>query len=145
MIAVDTNLLVYAHREELPFHSDAAALVLGLANGSQHWGIPWPCVHEFLAVVTNPRIFREPTPLDLALEAIGSLLACDTLVTLAEGSGYFNVLDTLAKAARVRGAMIHDARIAALCRFHGVRELWSADRDFSRFAGIKVTNPLVAA
>jgi len=145
MIAIDTNLLVYAHREELPFHAEAEALLLDLANGTRRWCIPWPCVHEFIGVITNPRIFREPTPLDQALLAVQTLLSCETLLLLPEGDGYFKVLDAIAKSGRVRGALIHDARIAALCQFHGVRELWSADRDFSRFAGIKIVNPLIAA
>jgi toxin-antitoxin system PIN domain toxin len=143
MIALDTNLLVYAHRREMPFHDDALAVLVGLANGSQRWGIPWPCVHEFLGVVTNPRIFREPTPIELAFDAITALQASNTLEMLAEGEGYLDVLGTLVKPARIQGAIVHDARIAAICRFHGVSELWSADRDFTRFPQLKVRNPLM--
>lgn len=143
MIALDTNLLVYAHRPEMPFHAAAQTLVLALANGSQRWGIPWPCVHEFLGVVTNPRIFREPTPIGVGLDSVIALQASDTLELLSEGDGYFDVLGLLARPARIQGAVVHDARIAAICRFHGVRELWSADRDFTRFPQLKVRNPLL--
>jgi predicted nucleic acid-binding protein len=128
----------------MPFHAEALALVLALANGSQRWAIPWPCVHEFLGVVTNPRIFRDPTPIEAALDAIVALQAGDTLELLSEGEGYLKVLGELVRNARIQGAVVHDARIAAICSYHGVRELWSADRDFSRFPQLKVRNPLLA-
>lgn len=63
MIAVDTNILVYAHREDSLFHEQAYACLESLANGGAPWAIPWPCLHEFLAIVTHPRIYRPPTPL----------------------------------------------------------------------------------
>jgi hypothetical protein len=143
MIAIDTNLLVYAHRPESPFHAPAAALVHGLANGPARWAIPWPCVHEFLSITTHLRIYREPTPLARALEAIRTLQLSPTLELLAEGEAYLDRLADLAQAAHIQGPRIHDARIAALCRYHGVSELWSADRDFNRYTGIKVRNPLL--
>jgi len=68
VIALDTNILVYAHRAESPFHEPARRSVAGLANGASPWAIPWPCLHEFLAVVTHPRIYAPPTPLPRALE-----------------------------------------------------------------------------
>jgi uncharacterized protein len=106
------------------------------------WAIPWPCLHEFLAIVTHPRVYDPPTPLGLALEQVEAWLAAPTLVLLSESDRYWAELRTLVTAGRVMGARIHDARVAALCREHGVRELWSADRDFSRFADFTVTNPL---
>jgi predicted nucleic acid-binding protein len=66
------------------------------------------------------------------------------LVLLAESAQYWSELRGLLSASKVTGPQVHDARIAALCIQHGVRELWSADRDFSRFKGLKVVNPLVA-
>jgi len=66
------------------------------------------------------------------------------LVLLAETPGYWPELRATLKASRVTGSAVHDARIAALCRLHGVRELWTADRDFSRFSGPRAINPLVA-
>jgi uncharacterized protein len=143
MIAVDTNLLVYAHRSDSPFHEEAAALLSKLATGSQRWGIPWPCVHEFIAVVTHPRIYKTPSSLQIALDAVRTLQDCPTQEFLGEGDGYIEQLVTIAMPAKVQGGAIHDARIAAICRYHGVRELWSADRDFSRFGQIKVRNPLL--
>jgi uncharacterized protein len=144
MIALDTNLLVYAHRPDAQFHREASAVLHELAKGTQRWAIPWPCVHEFIAVVTHPRIYKMPTPLDVALGALGALNALATMDFIGEGEGYLERLDEIAKPARVIGGAIHDARIAAICKFHGVKELWSADRDFTRFPQLKTHNPLLA-
>jgi len=143
VIAVDTNILVYAHREDSPFHERAFGRVAELAEGREHWGIPWPCLHEFLAIVTHPRIYTPPTPLGRALDQIDAWLESPTLVLLAEQAAYWPYLRSLLTAGGIFGAQIHDGRIVALCRLHGVRELWSADRDFTRFARFAVVNPLV--
>jgi uncharacterized protein len=143
LIAVDTNILVYAHREDSPFHEPAAKRIAELAEGSATWSIPWPCVHEFLAIVTHPRIYAPPTPLPRALDQVDAWFESPTLVLLAESADHWVTLRAILARGRIAGAQVHDARIAALCRQHGVRELWSADRDFNRVAGLAVVNPLV--
>lgn len=143
MIAVDTNLLVYAHREDSPFHKAAVRRVAELAEGVATWAIPWPCLHEFLAIATHRRIFSPPSTLEEAFAQIDAWLASPSVTLLAESTTHLSTLRGLSMGGRVAGAQIHDARIAALCRQHGVRELWTADRDFSRFPGVTVVNPLV--
>ncbi|MDE0047627.1 MAG: PIN domain-containing protein [bacterium] len=142
MIAVDTNLLVYAHRPEMSFHERARQVLTEAVAAPEPVCVPWPCAHEFLAVVSDPRVFRDPTPIDVALDAARRLLASLSGGFLAEGDGYLDALDQIARPALVQGPLVHDARVAALCRFHGVRVLWSADRDFSRFPDLIVVNPL---
>lgn len=143
MIAVDTNILVYAHREDAPFHSRALKAITGLAEGDAPWAIPWPCLHEFLSIATHPRIFNPPTPLAIAIEQVDSWLESPGLVLLAESDVHWTRLASLLKKGEIVGPRIHDARIAALCLSHGVKELWSADRDFGRFPTLKVKNPLL--
>ena len=142
MIALDTNLLVYAHRNDSPFHDAAKSAVDGLVGSGAVWALPWPCLHEFISVVTSARIFKQPTPLASAFEVLRAMTDSPHARLLAEGPGYLQILQRCALAARLAGPAIHDARIAALCLHHGVRELWSADRDFSRFHELKVRNPL---
>jgi toxin-antitoxin system PIN domain toxin len=142
VIAVDTNLLVYAHREDSPWHLPASDRLVGLAESAGPWAIPWPCIHEFLAIVTHPRIYRPPTPLDIALDQVSAWLESPGLVLLAEGEGYWEALRQAARTGLIVGPQMHDARVAALCQHHGVAELWSADRDFGRFPGLNVRNPL---
>ena len=142
MIAVDTNILVYAHRRDSTFHKRAQVCVRALAEGYGAWAIPWPCVHEFLSIVTNPRIFKAATPVAAALAQVESWRASPSLRLLAEEEGYWPVLAKLVKSNGIRAGKIHDARIAALSLHHGASELLSADRDFSRMAPLVVRNPL---
>jgi hypothetical protein len=143
MIAVDTNVLVYAHREDSEWHTRAAASLAKLAEGKARWAIPWPCLHEFLAIATHPRIFSPPTPLAAALDQVDAWLESPSVVTLAEDVDYWPQLRASLSTARAAGPKVHDARIATLCLLHGVDELWSADRDFHRYPRLHVTNPLV--
>jgi uncharacterized protein len=143
VIAVDTNLLLYAHREDSAFHSRAKAAVEALRRQRVSWAIPWPCLHEFIAIATHPRIYQPASTLQQASGFVEALLACVQLELLVESPGYFEKLKAVATAAKLRGPRIHDARIAALCLHHGVTELWSADRDFSLFPQLTVRNPLV--
>ena len=142
MTAVDTNILVYAHRRDSAFHARATDCVRQLAEGSGPWCIPWPSVHEFMATVTSTRVFKQPTPVAEAWTQVERWLASPMLRLLAEEEGYAQVLGRLLAASRVAGPKIHDARIAALAIFHGASELLTADRDFSRFTELTVRNPL---
>lgn len=144
MIAVDTNLLVYAHRKDSPWHSAAAALLRRLAEGPAMWGLPWPCLHEFLAVVTHPRIYAPPSTAEQAATQVDAWLESPTLSLLHESPEHWQHLRPLVLRGRIAGPRVHDARIAALCLAHGVHELWTADRDFSAFADLRTRNPLVS-
>jgi uncharacterized protein len=143
VIGVDSNLLVYAHRSDSTWHAEAKRRLRELAEGRSAWAIPWPCIHEFLAVVTHPRIYDPPSTLAEALDQVSAWLESPSVVLLAETSSYWAVLSTALTAGRVAGPRIHDGRVAALCELHGVRELWSADRDFGRFPRIRIRNPLI--
>ena len=143
MIAVDTNILVYAHRRDALWHDAAQDCIRGLAEGRITWGIPWPCVHEFLAIVTHPKIYAPPSSLDVALDQVQAWLESPVVELLGETTGHWELLQTQLRNGKIHGPMVHDARIATICLGHGVVELLSADRDFSRFATVKVRNPLV--
>lgn len=143
MIAIDSNLLVYAHRSEGASSDRAYALMQGLTEGRRPWAIPYPCVHEFLRNVTDPRIYAEPTPLEAALHQVSIWDEIPSVRFLSEGGHHLERLSYISLTGRIRGAMIHDARIAAICLEHGVSELWTADRDFGRFPTLKTRNPLV--
>ena len=75
MIAVDTNVLVHAHRKDSPFHERAFAVLRDLAEGMAPWAIPWSCLHEFYAKVTHPRVFDPPSTVDKAIEQVGAWCA----------------------------------------------------------------------
>ncbi len=141
MIALDTNILVYAHRADAPEHERAVRAVEGLASDGAAWGLPWPVAHEFIKVMTG--ISWRPAPLEVALRMVRRLLDAPGCIALAEGSDHLARLESLAAPANAVGPLIYDARIAAICLDHAVSELWTADRDFGRFPQLRVVNPLV--
>ncbi len=104
------------------------------------WAIPWPCVYEFLRVVTHPRVFAPPVPLEVALHDLDQILASPTLRLLSETQRHAEIMQTVVKESGVNGNLVHDAHIAVLCLEHGVSELLTADRDFARFR-LKVVDP----
>ena len=143
MIAVDTNILVYAHRKDSEFHMEAAACMVTLAEGAQPWGIPVSCLHEFLSVVTNPKVFAPASATEQALAQVDAWLASPQASVLHSGLQHVAVLSDLSRKAKLKGGQFHDARIAAICIENAVTVLWTADRDFGRFKALKTVNPLI--
>lgn len=141
MIAVDTNILVAAHREDSDLHATAFRLIRNLSEGPDPWAIPAHCFREFFAIVTRVGLWKKPTPPDIALSAIESWTLSPTLELLYENEAYWRVLCECVLHQGITGAKIHDAHIAAVCLANGVDELWSRDRDFSRFPKLNTRNP----
>ena len=137
MIAVDTNILLYADREETPQHRAALRALRRLAEGHEAWAIPIQCVGEFLRVVSHDRVFQPPTPIGEALASIESLLASPSARVRVPGGRYLRILREVIERAEVRGNLVFDAQIAAVCLEHGATTLLTEDRDFTRFQGIK--------
>jgi toxin-antitoxin system PIN domain toxin len=142
VLAVDTNILVYAHRREVSEHAVAVEVVRELAEGERHWAVPWPCLYEFWSVVTNPRIWKEAASRpDQAWAQIEAWLASPSLRLLGETTDFATLLGRFLIRPRVRGAVVHDARVAALCLVHGAEALLTRDRDFSLFEELPTRNP----
>ena len=131
MIAVDTNVLVYAHRREMPRHKTALTRLRKIAEGTEPWGLPVFCLGEFLRVVTHPRVFQPPSNLDQALAALQGIRNSPTVRILSPGARYPQLFAEAARAADARGNLGFDAQIAAVCTEHGVRLPLTMDRDFS--------------
>lgn len=144
MIAVDTQLLVYAHRGELPSHAAALRALRDLASSGEPWAILWPCVHEFLSIVTRRGIFDPPSTLTDGFTALDRWRHSPGLRFIGEGVDHYDQLRQILERGSAIGALVHDARIAAICLSHGVQALWTVDRDFSRFPALKTHNPLVS-
>jgi hypothetical protein len=141
MRAVDTNILIYARRRETAEHPVAAKCLRELAEGPEPWVIPWPCIYEFLRVVTHPRVFHPPTPLGRAWEGVEALLDSPSLLPISEGPRHRDILADLLSRIPLAGNVVHDAHIAALLIEHGVEEILTADEDFRRFPRLRVINP----
>lgn len=139
--AVDTNILIYAHRAECAEHRKARRLLSRLAEADIPWALAWPCVYEFLRVVTHPKVFHPVTSLAVAWQNIYALLQSPSLLTLTETERHAPILAGILADTAISGNILHDAHIVALMIEHGVREIYTADADFGRFSGIKATNP----
>ena len=109
MIAVDTNVLVHAHREESPKHRAAHARVVALAESPARWGIPVFCIGEFARVITHPRLFDPPYTAEEACEALARLLASPSVVVLCPGSGYPELLAEAIRESNAIGNLVFDA------------------------------------
>jgi len=143
VIGIDTNLLIYAYRDDSPWFEAASSIMREVAESADPWAIPWPCIHEFLAIVTHPRIYAPPSSAAHAIGQVEAWMESPSLLLIGESQGHWTELIKLVQNGKVQGPKIHDARIAAICVEHGVREFWTADRDFSRFPALKTINPLV--
>ena len=142
MIAVDTNVLVYAHRRESLEHVPAAALLRTLAEGDAPWAIPWPCCYEFLSVVTNPRIWKDTaTSPEQAWEQLAAWIAAPSVLLIGETEDFPQILGRFVQRPRVRGGVVHDARIAAICVANGAEALITRDRDFALFPELRTRDP----
>jgi len=138
MIAVDTNVLIFADREESPLHEVALRILRRLAEGHEAWAVPLFCVGEFLRVVTHDRVFDPPTPMTDAVSAVDALLGSPSSRLLVPGDRYLPLLRGVIEESGVRGNLVFDAQIAAVCLEHGATTLLTEDRDFTRFPGLNV-------
>lgn len=133
MMAIDTNVLVYAHREEMPLHAVALDRLRTLVEGATPWALPTFCLGEFVRVVTHPRILRPPTPLDVALAFLEQVLGSPSARMLIAGPTYPALFADACRAGSVQGNLAYDAQLVAVCREHGVAEILTEDRDLARF------------
>jgi len=136
VIAVDTNILVYAHRAELAQHRKARTRLTRLAEGAARWSIPVFCFGEFLRIVTHPRVFDPPSTIAEACLALQRILQSPSLHVLMPGERFWRLLIEAMEEADAAGNLVFDAQIAALCREAGVSALLTEDRDFDRFHGL---------
>lgn len=142
MIALDTNLLVHAHRKDAALHVEAKQCVQDLAAGGKQWAICYHNLVEFYGISTHRRLWRRSSPPGVAMEQIKAWQESPSHRLLSDTETSLQWLEQLCLEAKVSGPLVHDARIAACCLSHGVAELWTVDRDFSRFPQLKTRNPL---
>jgi hypothetical protein len=139
--AVDSNILIAAHRAEHALHETASRRLKALAEGDTPWGLPVFCIVEFLRVVTHPRVFTPPSSLETGCQFIDALLESPTLRLVAPGDRFWPVLRDAASQAAATGNLLFDAQIAAVCKEKGISRLLTSDRDFGRFPFLAIDIP----
>jgi len=141
MLCIDVNVLVYAHRADLPEHPAYRRLVERLANGDEPMGLPDLALGGFVRVMTNRRIFTDPTSSDEAWEAVDALIGAPAAMQLRPGERHWMLFRQLAADIDARGNDIADAYLAAYALESNATFL-SADRGFARFRRLRWTHPL---
>jgi toxin-antitoxin system PIN domain toxin len=140
MIAVDTNVIVYAHRAGSSRHTRARTWLGYLAEGEAPWAIPVFCLGEFIRIATHRRVFDPPSTLPQAIDAVDAMLESPSVRLLAPTSVHWPLLRAALLAGDATGNLVFDAQIAALCREHGIERILTEDRDFTRFSFLKVVS-----
>lgn len=141
MIVLDVNLLLYAHDSTSPQHSAARAWLRGILSGPELIGLPWQVVWAFLRLSTNIRIFTNCLSMDEAVGIVQRWMDLKQVRLLAPTERHWGLLKQLLKEGQVRGPLTTDAELAALTiEYGGV--LYTTDRDFARFPGLRWVNPL---
>ncbi len=141
MTAVDTNILVYAHRRQCPEHDRALTVLRQLAEGKAAWCIAWPCIYEFVRVVTHSQVFKPPSSMKEAVGFVDTVVASPSLLMLGDSAEHWGSARKLLLDGDATGNLVFDAHIAAILSEHGVTLLYTRDRDFRRFRGIEVVDP----
>jgi hypothetical protein len=141
MILVDANLLIYAVNEDAPLHRKAKAWLEDTISGPETVGFSWNVLLAFLRLTTRPGVFRNPLPLETAFDVIASWLDQPSAIVVHAGSRHLRVLRELLIPMGSGGNLTSDAHLAALAIEHGA-VLCSSDNDFTRFQGLKWSNPM---
>ncbi len=142
MIAVDTNLLVYAHRSAVPEHRRAREALARAASDSAGWGISLPVLGEFWSIVTHPKAAGGPSTADKAASFIRVLIRDGEMRIWTPGGSFADQLLQRAASLSVSGIRIFDLQIALIAADNGAREIWTHDLNFVRLPGIRVRDPL---
>jgi toxin-antitoxin system PIN domain toxin len=142
VIAVDTNLLVYAHRSAVPEHRQAREALVRAANDGAGWGISFPVLGEFWGIVTHPKAVGGPSTAAQAASFIRALVTQGEMRIWTPGPGFPDHFLQRAVKMSVSGARIFDLQIALIAADNGARELWTHDLNFVPLPGIKIRDPL---
>ncbi|CAN5339575.1 type II toxin-antitoxin system VapC family toxin [soil metagenome] len=141
MRCVDVNVLVYAHRPEAPDHDRYRAWLDDARTSHEPLGVNDLVLSGFLRIVTHPRVFRDPSPLETALEFAEALRTAPRALPLAPGRRHWGIFVRLCRSTEVRGNLVPDAFLAAVAIERGAT-WYSADRSFARFAELRWRHPL---
>lgn len=142
MIILDANVLLYAYNPSSEHHARCRAWLESALNDAEQVGLPWQTVLAFVRIATNPRVFQRPLGIAAAVAIVEEWLACPAVILVGPSDGYWSLLKEQLVDAQVSGPLVTDAALAALAIEQGAR-LCTTDRDFRRFLGLKLIDPLV--
>ena len=138
---VDVNILLYASDRESPYHASASAFLRERAEDPDIFCLTWPVIMGYLRLATHPRLFTSPLAPQDAIDNIAALLSLPRCRVVSEPEHFLEVYRHIAVEVAARGNLVPDAHVAALARAHGVRTIYTRDRDFRKFPFLRVVDP----
>jgi uncharacterized protein len=142
--AIDVNILVYASDRASPFHQRAVEFIEDCVSGNVVFYLTWVTVMSYMRIATHPRIFEQPLPAEEAAHNIEALLGAPHARVLSEEEGFWRIYRETMREIPTRGNLVPDAHLAVILRQHGVRVLYTRDRDFLKFRFLDVRDPFAA-
>ena len=139
--AIDANLLLYASDRDSPFHRRSIELLDEIALGPELAYLFWPVAMAYLRIATHPAIFARPLSHADARANLESLLALPHVNAAGEDDAFWSRFVDVADDVSPTGNLVPDAHLVALMLTHGVRTIWTRDRDYRKFSGIRVRDP----
>jgi len=140
--SVDVNVLLYASDAGCDEHPKAAEFVAACAADKELWCVAWLTLMSYMRMATHPAIFSTPLSHEEAARNVDGLLALPQLRMIDEGPGFWVRYREVAQEAPVRGNLVPDAHLVTVLRQHGVKTIYTRDRDFRKFGGLKVIDPI---
>lgn len=140
--AFDVNILLYASDTGSPHFDRATSFIESCIAQKEVFAVAWPTVMSYLRIATHPAVFDHPLSPDEAMANVEALLSLPHARFLSEDEGFWDVYRAITKEVPTRGNLVPDAHLAALLRFHGIKILYTHDRDFLKFPFLDVRDPL---
>ncbi|MBI5632779.1 MAG: type II toxin-antitoxin system VapC family toxin [Nitrospirae bacterium] len=141
--AIDVNILLYASDADCKYYKSAKSFLDDCIKQEKLFFLAWPTVMGYLRIATHPSVFSQPLTPDEAMANIGMLLSLPHIRFLSEEEGFWDIYRKMTAEVPTRGNLVPDAHLAAILRQHGVKKLYSHDRDFLKFTFLDVRDPLV--
>ncbi len=141
---IDANVLLYASDSTSADHDRAREFLAAWSKGPDLVYLFWPTVMSYLRIATHPRIFERPLDPGVAEANVSSLLGLPHVMSVSEGERFWRTWQLSTTGIVVRGNLVPDAHTVVLMRQHGVDEIWTRDRDYRKFDGIRVRDPFAS-
>jgi len=143
--SLDVNLLLYASDRSSERYENASKFLASCAEGPELFYLAWPTLMSYLRIATHPSIFSAPLSPKEAFENVNALLSMPHVRAVSELDGFTAAYEQVTEGVVVRGNLVPDAHLATILFQHGIRTLYSSDRDFRKFATLEVRDPFTSS
>lgn len=140
---IDVNILLYASDSASAPHAKAHEFLRRCATGGEVFCLAWVTLMSYLRMATHPSIFGKPLTHDQAARNVEALMSAAHCRVIGEQDGFWDVYREVTGAVPTRGNLVPEAHLASLLRQHGVKTIYTHDKDFRKFDFLQVRDPLI--